>query len=85
MCNNISKINKKINNNDDIEATIEFLLRIGEKERAKEVLLNHILTNESIFNSRSSLTTDEIITEISDLYKDELETLGLQISQKAKV
>lgn len=82
MCNNISRINKKINKNDDIETTIEFLLRIGEKEKAKEVLLNRILTNDTIFNSRSSLTPDEKIQEICDLYKDELETLGINIPKK---
>ena len=83
MCNNISRINKKINKNDDIETTIEFLLCIGEKEKAKEVLLNRILTNDTIFNSRSSLTSDEKIQEICDLYKDELETLGINIPKKA--
>ncbi len=82
MCNNISRINKKINKNDDIETTIEFLLRIGEKEKAKEVLLNRILTNDTIFNSSSSLTPDEKIQEICDLYKDELETLGINIPKK---
>ena len=50
MCNDVSSIKKQLVKNYDIETTIEFLLRIGEKEKAKELLLNRILTNESIFN-----------------------------------
>lgn len=79
MCNNISRINKKINKNDDIETTIQFLLHIGEKEKAKEVLFNRILTNDTIFDNRSALTPEEKIEKILQLYEDEFKTLGISV------
>ena len=69
----------------DRASNAEEALGFWEKAKAKEVLLNRILTNETIFDARSSLAPDEKITEISDLYKDELEILGINISSKAKV
>ena len=64
MCNDVSSIKKQLVKNYDIETTIEFLLRIGEKEKAKELLLNRILTNESIFNREAEMTQDEKIENV---------------------
>ena len=36
MCNDIHKIKNQIDRTDDISTRIDFLLRIGEKEKAKE-------------------------------------------------
>lgn len=80
MCNDIHKIKNQIDRNDDFGTRIDFLLRIGEKEKAKELLINQILSNEKIFNYTS--TPVEKIEEICQLYKDELETLGIEVSKE---
>ena len=36
MCNDVRKIKNQIDRNDDYSTKIDFLLRIGEKEKAKE-------------------------------------------------
>ena len=79
MCNDVNKIKNQIDRNDDFSTRIDFLLRIGEKEKAKEILINRILSDESIFNTTS--TPVEKIEEICERYKDELETLGIQVTQ----
>ena len=76
MCNDVSSIKKQLVKNYDIETTIEFLLRIGEKEKAKELLLNRILTNESIFNREAEMTQDEKIEHVFRVYEEELKKLG---------
>ena len=79
MCNDVSSIKKQLVKNYDIETTIEFLLRIGEKEKAKELLLNRILTNESIFNREAEMTQDEKIEQVFRVYEEELKKLGYDV------
>ena len=79
MCNDVSSIKKQLVKNYDIETTIEFLLRIGEKEKAKELLLNRILTNESIFNREAEMTQDEKIENVFRIYEEELTKLGYDV------
>ncbi len=79
MCNDVSGIKKQLVKNYDIETTIEFLLRIGEKEKAKELLLNRILTNESIFNREAEMTQDEKIEHVFRVYEEELKKLGYDV------
>jgi hypothetical protein len=79
MCNDVSSIKKQLVKNYDIETTIEFLLRIGEKEKAKELLLNRILTNESIFNREAEMTQDEKIEHVFRVYEEELKKLGYDV------
>lgn len=79
MCNDVSSIKKQLVKNYDIETTIEFLLRIGEKEKAKELLLNRILTNESIFNRETEMTQDEKIEHVFRVYEEELKKLGYDV------
>ena len=79
MCNDVSSIKKQLVKNYDIETTIEFLLRIGEKEKAKELLLNRILTNESIFNREAEMTQDEKIEHVFRVYDEELKKLGYDV------
>ena len=79
MCNDVSSIKKQLVKNYDIETTIEFLLRIGEKEKAKEILLNRILTNESIFNREAEMTQDEKIEHVFRVYEEELKKLGYDV------
>jgi hypothetical protein len=80
MCNDVRKIKNQIDRNDDFSTRIDFLLRIGEKEKAKEILINRILSDERIFNTTS--TPVEKIEEICQRYKDELETLGIEVSKE---
>lgn len=79
MCNDVREIKNQIDRNDDFSTKIDFLLRIGEKEKAKEVLINRILSNDTIFGSTS--TPVEKIDEICQLYKDEFESLGIEIKK----
>ena len=81
MCKDVSSIKKQLVKNWDIETTIEFLLRIGEKEKAKELLLNRILTNESIFNRETEMTQDEKIEHVFRVYKEELKKLGYDVPE----
>ena len=81
MCNDVSSIKKQLVKNYDIETTIEFLLRIGEKEKAKELLLNRILTNESIFNRETEMTQDEKIEHVFRVYEEELKKLGYDVPE----
>ena len=84
MCNDVSSIKKQLVKNYDIETTIEFLLRIGEKEKAKELLLNRILTNESIFNREAEMTQDEKIEQVFRVYEEELKKLGYDVPVDAQ-
>lgn len=84
MCNDVSSIKKQLVKNYDIETTIEFLLRIGEKEKAKELLLNRILTNESIFNHEAEMTHDEKIEHVFRIYEEELKKLGYDVPKTAQ-
>ena len=85
MCNDVSSIKKQLVKNNDIETTIEFLLRIGEKEKAKELLLNRILTNESIFNREAEMTQDEKIEHVFRVYEEELKKLGYDVPAATQV
>ena len=80
MCNDVSKIKSQIDQNDDFDNKINFLLSIGEKEKAKEILLSKILSDESIFNTTS--TPVEKMEEVYNKYKDEFESLGIQIKKE---
>lgn len=80
MCNDVSKIKSQFDRNDDFSTKINFLLSIGEKEKAKEILLAKILSDESIFNTTS--TPVEKMEEVFNKYNDEFETLGIQFKKK---
>lgn len=81
MCNDVSSIKKQLVKNYDIETTIEFLLRIGEKERARDLLLDRILTNESIFNREAEMIQDEKIEHVFRVYEEELKKLGYDVPE----
>ena len=54
MCNNVSKIKRQLDRNDDFSTKIDFLLNIGEKEKAKAIFISKILSDDSIFNTTST-------------------------------
>lgn len=75
MCNDVSKIKSQLDRNDDFFTKIDFLLRIGEKEKAKEILISKILSDEFIFNTSS--TPVEKMEAISNKYQEEFKKLGI--------
>ena len=80
MCNDVSKIKSQLYTNDDFGSKIEFLLRIGEKEKAKEILISKILSDEFIFNTTS--TPVEKMEALSNKYQEEFKKLGITITPK---
>lgn len=81
MCNDVSGIKKQLIKNDDIETTIEFLLRIGEREKARDLLLDRILTNKSIFSPEAEMTQEEKIEHVFRIYEEELKKLGYDVPE----
>ena len=79
-CNDINKIKKQIDRNDDFNTKIDFLMRIGEKEKAKEIFLAKILSDDSIFNTTS--TPVEKMEELFNKYQEEFNRLDIQTPQK---
>ena len=82
MCNDVSKIKRQLDRNDDFSTKIDFLLNIGEKEKAKEIFLSRILSDDSIFNTTS--TPVEKMEELYNKYADEFENLGIKIKKEAE-
>ena len=80
MCNDVSKIKSQLDRNDDFFTKIDFLLRIGEKEKAKEILISKILSDEFIFNTTS--TPVEKMEALSNKYQEEFQKLGITITPK---
>jgi putative lipase involved disintegration of autophagic bodies len=80
MCNDVSKIKSQLDRNDDFSSKIEFLLRIGEKEKAKEILIARILSDEFIFNTTS--TPVEKMEALSNKYQEEFSRLGITLTQE---
>ena len=81
MCNDVSGIKKQLVKNDDIETTIEFLLRIGEREKARDLLLDRIFTNKSIFSPEAEMTQEEKIEHVFRIYEEELKKLGYDVPE----
>ena len=82
MCNDVSKIKRQLDRNDDFSTKIDFLLSIGEKEKAKEIFLSKILSDDSIFNTTS--TPVEKMEDLYNKYKDEFESLGIKVKKEAE-
>lgn len=80
MCNDVSKIKNHIVGNEDYSTKIKFLLSIGEKEKAKEILIAKVLSDESIFNLTS--TPVEKMEELYNKYHDEFDSLGIEIDKE---
>lgn len=80
MCNDVSKIKSQLDRNDDFFTKIDFLLRIGEKEKAKEILISKILSDEFIFNTSS--TPVEKMEALSNKYQEEFQKLGITITKE---
>ena len=77
LCSNVSKIKKQIVQNDDFESKFRFLMKIGEKERAHEILINRILANNAIFSTDVAWDADDKAKQCFEVYSEELAALGI--------
>lgn len=73
MCDHVKQINDR-SNHEDIYAIVSFLVHIGEKEKAKEVLLDRIIGNKTIFSKKAYIPK---FSTALKLYEEELKLLGL--------
>lgn len=73
MCNRVKQINDR-SDHEDIYAIVSFLVHIGEKEKAKEVLLDRIIGNKTIFSKEAYIPK---FSTALKLYEKELKLLGL--------
>ena len=78
LCSNVSKIKKQLVQNYDFEAKFNFLMKIGEKEKAREILINCILANTNIFTTEVSWNADKKAKMCFDIYEEELAALGIE-------
>ena len=86
LCSNVSKIKKYLTRQYDFESRFNFLIKIGEKEKekAKDILLERIITNDDIFNEHIQLSVETRANRAAKLYSKELEALGIDISDIIK-
>ena len=80
MCDDVRKIKNHIVRDEDYNTKIKFLLSIGEKDKAKEILIAKVLSDESVFNLTS--TPVEKMEELYNKYHDEFESLGIEINKE---
>lgn len=84
MCNNVRDIKKQLIQDRDFAAKYKFLMGIGEKERAKELLINRILSNKEMFSGLYDITIDEKINKVYERYGEELKQCGYTIPVEEK-
>ena len=78
LCSNVSKIKKTIEQKHDFSAKFDFLINIGEKEKARDLLIKRILNNNGIFSSEVIWSSKEKTEMCFKTYKDELEAVGIE-------
>ena len=72
MCNDVSKIRKHFNQDVDFDSVFNFLIRTGEKEKAKDLLFDRILSNMTIFDKDLLINSETRIQKAAKLYENEL-------------
>ena len=77
LCSNVSKIKKHLIQ-DDFDAKFKFLMLIGEKEKAREILINRILSNSSIFINETNQSDEGKAKECFNAYGEKLQALGIK-------
>lgn len=83
MCNHVKQIKNQLTQiDDDIESKFNFLMSIGEKDKAKEILISYILSDESIFYEHSHVSDDYKLNKIKENYGDALKSLGILLPDK---
>lgn len=77
LCYNVSRIKKHLVQTNDFETKFKFLMKIGEKERAHEILITRILANNDIF-SEDVADADYKAKLCFKVYAEELAALGIE-------
>lgn len=76
LCNDVRTITNNIDHEFDIEAKFNFLMSIGEIEKAKELIISNILSNGKIFDGAKS-SYQHKINLINQNYGAALNSLGI--------
>ncbi|MBO4723536.1 MAG: hypothetical protein J5629_11515 [Muribaculaceae bacterium] len=77
ISSDVSKIKNHLIQNTDFEAKFNFLMMIGEKEKAREILINRILSNPKIF-SEDAGDANSNAKMCYDVYSKEFAALGVE-------
>lgn len=78
LCSDVRMIKKHLIQRDDYKSKFNFLMKIGEKEKAREILINRILTNSNIFAFDYKRSADYKAKECFKIYGEELQALGIE-------
>lgn len=81
MCNNVKKIKEHLIQVDNIEDKLSFLMSIKDKEKAKEMLISNILSNNNIFYGKY-FSIEYKLQKIKELYGDALKSIGITLPDK---
>ena len=84
MCNDVRRIRKHFNQDVDFDSVFNFLIRTGEKEKAKNLLLDRILSNMTIFDKDLLISSETRIQKAAKLYENELNLLGITVQEIKK-
>ena len=79
LCSNVGKIKKHLIQSSDFTSKFKFLMEIGEKEKAREILIDRILANNYIFNTETRWTAEEKIQKCYQMYAEEFTALGFNL------
>lgn len=77
LCANVAKIKKLLEKKEDFTSKFKFLIHIGEKEKARDYLINRILNNEGIFSTEVMWDAKDKTQMCFKTYAEELEALGI--------
>lgn len=78
LCSDVNKIKKHLIQNTDFESKFKFLMSIGEKEKAREILISMILSNTKIFSLDILGDSETKTKKCFEIYKEELAALGIE-------
>lgn len=83
LCFNVYLIRKQIVNFDNFSKKFNILIKLGETEKAKELLIDQLLKNKNIYDITvidSNNVTDidkHYLNRCFEIYKEEFKVLGI--------
>lgn len=78
MCNNVKQLkDHHLKPTEDFNAKFDFLIKIGEKEKAKDILFEHIFSQE-FFSNTEWKSSSKVTKSIKD-FKEKLNQVGIII------
>ncbi len=78
LCSDVNKIKKYLTQSSDFESKFKFLMSVGEKEKAREILINTMLLNSKIFSLDVPGDADTKGKKCFEKYSEELAALGIE-------